>query len=104
MVRGHGEGRQKFQTALFQLQTPFFTGADVVNKALVVVTGDNAQVTDAGGGHIGQMEVDLTVAATERNTADGTLDAQFSHSRIICEDNTHYIHSNFPPLPHFAGQ
>src|SRR5699024_4838914 len=57
----HGEGRQIFQPAFFQLQIPFLAGADMIHQGLVVILCDDSDVPDAGVGHIGQGEVDLAV-------------------------------------------
>ena len=55
--------RQELEAALFQVQVPLLAGADMVHQGLVVVLRDDADMTDAGIGHIGQGKVDLTVAA-----------------------------------------
>ena len=86
------EGSQELQTALFQFQAPLLTVADVVQQGLIVLTGDDADVLDAGTGQVGQSKVHLTVTATEGNAGHGTLIGQLTHGSVVGKDNTHYVH------------
>ena len=95
---GLGVGGQKFQTALLQLQAPLLTVADVVHQGLVVVAGDDADMTDTGAGQIGQRPVHLTVAAAEGQGGHGALDGQLAKTRVVGKYNTGYVHCTFPPV------
>ena len=94
-----GIGGQEFQTALLQLQIPFFTGADVVHQGLIVVAGDDADVANAAVGHVGQGEVDLTVTAAVGQGSHSTLVGQLTQRAVvnIRENNTHQVHSFILP-------
>ena len=95
---GLGVGGQEFQAAFLQLQTPFLTVADVVHQGLEVVAGDDAEMTDAGAGQIGQRPVHLTVAAAEGQGGHGALGGQLAEACVVGKYNTGYVHCIFPPV------
>ena len=63
----------------------------MIHKALVVIAGDDADVADATGGHIGKGKVDLTVTATVGKGSHCTLVGQFAYGAVINigENNAH---------------
>ena len=79
----HCKRRQKLHRTLAQLQIPFLPGADVVHQGLVVVLRDNAQMRDAGIGHIGQGEVDLAVAPAVGQRRHRPLVRQLSEGAVV---------------------
>ena len=89
---GGGIGSQVLQTALFQLQTPFFTGAHMVDEGLIVVAGDDAHMADTDAGQIGKGKVHLAVTAAVGQAGHGAVGGECAQSGVVCENNTHYIH------------
>ena len=98
-----GKGREEFEAALLEVKIPLLSGADVVHHGLIIMLGDDADMTDPGIGHIGQGKVDLTVASAVGQRRHGALIGQLAEGAVIDirKDDTHCSHGLIPPFPCF---
>jgi len=71
----------------------------VGHQGLEIIPGNDADMADAGGGHIGKHEVDLAIPAAEGQGRHGALIGQFAHVAVagVGDDNSHYRHDSLPP-------
>ena len=95
--------RQEVQTFTFAGKVPGFAGTDVVHQGLIVLFRDDADFGDARVDHIGQGEVDETIAASEGDGGHRPHGREFPDGGIVglrMDDTKHIIcsHSSCPPL------
>ena len=85
-------GRKDFDTAGTACEIPVLTGTDMIHKGMVIVIGDNVDVADIGVYHVGEREVDQTVAASERDGCERAYSCKLRDGMVmnIAKNDTCY--------------
>ena len=81
------------QAVCFAVKIPFFSGAKMVHKTVIVLLHDDTDIFHTAVNHAGNQKVYDTETSCHRQCCYGADDCQFAKTGVIFTgiDNSHYI-------------